>query len=82
MRIWTRNTAFSLQICGFATCGLGHQGKICGLIVKNLRICYLRTGTPQKVADLQLRNEPKNLPICDLRTNKKNLRAHLCLEAC
>ncbi len=28
---------------------------------KNLRICDLRTGTPKKLADLQLRNEPKNL---------------------
>jgi hypothetical protein len=29
------------------------------------------TATPQKFADLQLRNEPKNLPICDLRTKKE-----------
>jgi hypothetical protein len=43
----------SLQICGFATCGLGCQGirgfVICGLIITYLRgICDLRTGTPQK----------------------------------
>jgi hypothetical protein len=30
----------------------------------NLRICDLRTGTPKKLADLRLRNEPKNLRIC------------------
>jgi hypothetical protein len=34
LRIWIRNTDFSLQICGFAICGLGYQG--------NLRICDLR----------------------------------------
>ncbi len=70
MRTWTRNNAFFLanlwicnldwdtkEICGFA---------ICGLIITNLWICDLRTGSPQKFADLRLRNEPKNL-----RTNKK-----------
>ncbi len=30
------------EICGFA---------ICGLIITNLQICDLRTGTPQKFAD-------------------------------
>jgi hypothetical protein len=64
MRLWIRNTAFFLAI---------------------LRICELRTGTPSKFADLRinhyqfadlrLRNEPKNLRICDLQT--KNLRSHL-----
>jgi hypothetical protein len=41
MRIWIRNTAFSLQFCGFAICGLEHQVnlRICGLIITNLRIC-------------------------------------------
>ncbi len=34
MRIWINNTAFFLQICRFAICGLGHQG--------NLRILDLR----------------------------------------
>ncbi len=29
--------------------------------------------------DMRLRNEPKNLRICDLRTNKINLQAHLCV---
>jgi hypothetical protein len=38
---------------------------------KKLRICDLRTGTPQEFEDLQLRNQPKNLLICDLRTLKK-----------
>ncbi len=45
----------------------------CGLIITNLRIYNLRTSTPQKFADLRLRKEPKNLRICDLRTNKKNM---------
>jgi hypothetical protein len=44
---------------------------------KNLRICYFRTGTPDKFADLRKRNEPKNLPICDLRTFNKTLLVHL-----
>jgi len=35
----------------------------------NLRFA---TGTAKKFADLQLRNEPKNLRICDL--TKKNLQ--------
>jgi hypothetical protein len=44
----------------------------------NLRLCDLRTGTPlfpdltpQKSANLLLRNELKNLRICDLWTNQK-----------
>jgi hypothetical protein len=82
MRILIRNSEtllFSLQIFRFSICGLGHQGnlRICGLIVTNLRICDLRTGTPKKFADLRLQNEPKNLRICNLRTNRKNLLAHL-----
>jgi hypothetical protein len=48
--------------------------------LENLRICDLRTGTPQKCADFRLLNVPKNLRICDLRANKKNLRAHLCIQ--
>jgi hypothetical protein len=32
---------------------------------KNLRICYLRNGTPKKLSDLRFRNEPKN--FADLR---------------
>ncbi len=46
-------------------------GAICGIIITNLRICGLRTGTPQKFADLRLRNEAKNVRICGLLTNKK-----------
>jgi|688.fasta_scaffold668368_1 hypothetical protein len=71
---------FSLKISRFAICRLGHQGnlQICELILKTLRISYLWTGTPQKFADLFLRNEPKNLRICNLQTNKQNLPAHLC----
>jgi hypothetical protein len=42
------------------------------LTITILRICDLRTGTPQKFADLRLQNEPKHLQIYDLRTNKKN----------
>jgi hypothetical protein len=64
-----------MQICGFVIadwdikeiCGFA----ICGLIITILRICDLRIGSPQKFADLRLRNEPKNLRISDLRTNKK-----------
>ncbi len=62
---WIRNTAIFLEkfadlwfgdwdakeICGSA---------ICGLIVTNLQICDLRTGTPKKLADLRLRNETKS----------------------
>ena len=62
MWIWTKNHAFSLKICGFA---------VCGIIITNLQIGDFWTGTRQKFADLRLRNEPKNLRICDLRTNKK-----------
>ncbi len=53
MRIWIGIIAFSLQTCGFADWD-------------TKEICDLRTGTPQKFADLRLRNEPKIL-----RTNKK-----------
>jgi hypothetical protein len=67
MRIWIRNTAFFLTNLRFA---------ICGLIIKKLRVWDLRIGTPQKFANLRLRNEPKNLRICDLRTNQKNVGAH------
>ncbi len=78
IRIRIRHTVFSLQIYGFLICGLGHTKEIfgfaiCELIIKNLRICFLRTDTPQKFAALRLRNESKNLRICDLRTNNKNL---------
>jgi hypothetical protein len=46
----------------------------------NLRICDSLTGTPHKFADLLLRNEPKNLQILDLGTNKKKyFQAHLWL---
>jgi hypothetical protein len=79
---WIKSTGFFLanfaelqfadwgnkDICGFA---------ICGLIITNWRICDLRTGTPKTIADMRLRNEPKNFRICDLRTNNKNLRVHL-----
>ncbi len=53
---------FSLQICGFAICGLGHRG--------NLRIIHY------KFADLRLADWHTS-ELCDLRTNNKNLRAHL-----
>ncbi len=82
MRIWIRNTAFfpskfadlrfadwdTKESCVFA---------ICGLIITNLRIFDLRTGTPQQFADQRLRNEPKSWQICVLWTNIKDLRAHL-----
>ncbi len=41
-------------------------------------ICNLRTGTSQKLTDLQLRSEAKNLRICNLQTTKNNLGAYLC----
>ncbi len=67
MRILIRYTAFVLardtkEIYEFA---------ICGLIITNSHICDLRTGTPQKFADLRLPNELQNLRICGLRTNSK-----------
>ncbi len=37
---------------------------------ENLRNCDLRTGTPKKSTDLRKWNEPRNLPICDLRLQK------------
>jgi hypothetical protein len=62
MRIWIRNTALFLanlriadsdkEICRFA---------IFGLIITNFRICQLRSGTPQKFADLRFVDEQKNL---------------------
>jgi hypothetical protein len=60
MRIWIRNTDFSLRICYLRINNL-----------PNLLISNLRTGIPQKFADLRLWNETTNLRICDLRTNKK-----------
>jgi hypothetical protein len=63
---------------------LSESGSNTAFGLANLRICDLRTWTPNKFADLrfadfhtqifadlQLRNEPENLQICDLRTNKK-----------
>jgi hypothetical protein len=59
----------SLQICGFAICGLGHQGNL-GINHYKFADLLFAEGTSQKFADLQLRNEPTNLRICDLRTTK------------
>jgi hypothetical protein len=42
-----------------------------GTLSFSLQNCDLRTCAPQIFSDLLLRNEPKNLQICDLRTNKK-----------
>ncbi len=44
MRIWIRNIAFfSLQICGFAICGLGHRGlRICSLGINYYKFVDLR----------------------------------------
>ncbi len=42
------------------------------------RLCDLWKGTPNKFADLRLRNWSKNLRICDLRTFEKSLLAHPC----
>jgi hypothetical protein len=46
---------YFVEICVFAILRIHYE---------NLRICDLRTGTPKKFADLQSRNEPKNLRIC------------------
>jgi hypothetical protein len=72
MRIWIRNTALFLAII----CGVGHQGNlwICDLRINHYKFANLRFvdhNTPQKFADLRLRNELKKLRICDLRTNQK-----------
>jgi hypothetical protein len=61
---------------------LGHQRnfRICYLRINHYKFtdfCDLRTGTPKKFADLQLRNE--NLRICALRTNK-NICMHTFIE--
>jgi hypothetical protein len=54
----------SLQICGFAICGLGHQG--------NLRICDLLI-IHYKFANLRFADWHTS-EICNLRTSNKNLR--------
>ncbi len=41
----------------------------------------MRTGPPKKFADLRLRNEPRNLLFCDLRTNKKSANLWLGVKA-
>jgi hypothetical protein len=105
---------FSFQICGFADLDTKEicAFSICRLIITNLRICDLWTGTSKnflklffvvvrvswppfcfrrpyyifktgldsnpeschskQARNLQMRNEPKNLRICDLPANKKN----------
>ncbi len=76
MQIGIRNTAFclaNLRICDLRS----GTRKFTDLRINHYKFMDLQTGTPQNFADLQLRNEPKNLWICDLRTNKNNLRAHL-----
>ncbi len=67
MWIWIKNTAFSMQIGGFAICRLNTK-EIGGLIITNLLICDLRTCNPKKFADLRLR---KAQEFADLRNNKK-----------
>jgi hypothetical protein len=71
---------FSLRICGFGIADYDTKEicrfAICRVILTNLRICDLLTGTPHIFADLLLRNELKNLRIFDLRNKKQNLRAH------
>ncbi len=61
----------TMEICGSA---------ICGLIITNLRICDVRTGTPQKFADLRLYSKHKNLGICGL--TKKIKFPPFALEIC
>jgi hypothetical protein len=77
MQIGIRNTPFSMQICGFAICRLGHH--------ENLRINHYNFADlrffadwhTSEIYDLLLRNKPKNLQIFDSQSNNKNLRAHL-----
>jgi hypothetical protein len=59
------------HFCGVKT-SASPQIHILRINHKNLQLCDLRTGTPKKIADLRLRNEPKNLRICDLWTFKKD----------
>ncbi len=63
MQIWIGNTAFFS--CKFADQQFEDWDtkEICGLIITNLRICDLRTGSSQQFLDLRLQNEPKNLQI-------------------
>ncbi len=51
--------------------------KNCGLIIKNLWIWDLRTGTPMEFTDSQLWNKPKNLLIINLQILIKKCIAHL-----
>jgi hypothetical protein len=64
MWIWIKNTAFSMQIRGFAICRLDTK-EICGLIITNLRICDLRTCNPKKFADLTIAERAQE--FADLR---------------
>ncbi len=52
---------------------------ICDFRIKqeNLWICDLRPGTPQNFVDLWEQSELKNLSICDFRTVRMSLPAHL-----
>ncbi len=62
MQSWITNTALFF-LANFRIWGLGHQG--------NLQICNLWINH-YIVVELQLRNTPKNLQICNWRTNKTN----------
>jgi hypothetical protein len=57
---------------------VGGPGQALQVNLKILWICDLQTATPRKFADLLKRVEPKNLRLCDLRTLKISLLAHLC----
>jgi hypothetical protein len=58
--------------------------EICDLRInlKKFWIRDVRTGTPKEFAVLRLRNAPKNLQVCDLRTSKKFACPHLVLRYC
>jgi hypothetical protein len=77
MWIWIKNTAFSMQIRGFAICRLDTK-EICGLIITNLQICDLRTCTPKKFADLRWCGMSPRM--FGFAAQQKNLRAHLLLK--
>ncbi len=78
MRIWIRNTDFFLaNLRIYTNCGLGHEGN---LRIKFADVRFADWHTSEICGFCDMRNEPKNLRICDLLANKKNLRAHLLSE--
>ncbi len=61
MRIWIRNTVFSLHICG--------------LIITNLLVCDLRTGAAQKFVDFRYAEWAQELACPPLILETKSILA-------